>query len=219
VRFPGTRGEAMLSRIRLEEKISGFAGPAAIPRERRGHKRHLTILRVGTLVAEDKRELCLIRNISAGGLMALVYSSYQPGDRITVEFKTAQQVSGTVLWARDSNIGMAFDHPVAVDELLSNPPVLENGWRTRMPRVGLDRLATVRAGARVHWVTTCDISLGGVRIATDQPLEPGSQVVVTLDRFRSIAGVVRWQKEGEAGIAFNQVIPFQELKQWLALER
>ena len=98
--------------------------------------------------------------------------------------------------------------------LAGNNP-LENGWQQRMPRVEIDRLATVRAGARLYGVNTCDISQGGVKIETDEPLAAGEEVVITMDRFRPVAGLVRWSQEGLSGIAFNQVIPFRELMDWL----
>ena len=57
----------------LEETIFSFSREAPPPpRERRRQARHLTILKVGTLIVDGGRELCLIRNISAGGLMAHV---------------------------------------------------------------------------------------------------------------------------------------------------
>ncbi len=55
----------------VEETTFSFSSAAPQP-DRRRQTRHLTILRVGTLIIEGRRELCLIRNISAGGLMAHV---------------------------------------------------------------------------------------------------------------------------------------------------
>ena len=54
-----------------------------------------------------------------------------------------------------------------------------------------------------------------MKIEIDEPLELASEVVIPLDRFRPVAGVVRWYHEGVCGISFNQVIPFQELIAWL----
>ena len=205
----------MLSRECHEETTFSFSAEAPPPPERRRDQRHLTILRVGALIAGAERELCLIRNISAGGLMAHVYSHHEKGDRVAVELKSDHQIPGHILWVDDSNVGIAFDEPIDVEELLANQGTLDNGWRPRPPRVEVDRLATLRCGARIHAVNTRDISQGGVKIETDQPIEPGSDVVLMLDRFRPIHGVVRWCSNGSAGIAFNQVIPFHELMAWL----
>src|SRR5438067_147851 len=77
--------------------------PAA---ERRQATRHLTILRVGALIGPEGRELCLIRNISAGGLMAHVYSHHPKGEPVAIEFKTNHHIHGKVIWSEGSNIGV-----------------------------------------------------------------------------------------------------------------
>jgi len=205
----------MLSKECHEETIFSFSEKPPRPIERRQRTRHLTILRVGVLIGPAGRELCLIRNISAGGLMAHVYSCHVPGEAVAVELRTDEPVPGRTLWADESNIGIQFDAPIDVEAMLAGNNPLENGWQQRMPRVEIDRLATVRAGARLYGVNTCDISQGGVKIETDEPLAAGEEVVITMDRFRPVAGLVRWSQEGLSGIAFNQVIPFRELMGWL----
>jgi hypothetical protein len=198
----------------LEETTFSFSTSAPQP-DRRRTARHLTILRVGALIIDGRRELCLIRNISAGGLMAHVYSPIEHGQRLAVELKSDQTVAGSVIWVEDVNIGVSFDEPIDVEEMLAIQAVSANGWRPRLPRVEVDRLGTVRAGARTYAVSTCDISQGGVKLEIDQPLQPGEDVVFTPERFRPVQGVVRWFHGGTCGISFNQVIPFHDLMRWL----
>lgn len=197
------------------ETTFSFSPDAPRPPERRRDAREITILRVGILVGPDGRELCLVRNISGGGLMAHVYCRHAEGERVIVELKTDHQIPGYVLWVSESNVGIKFDEPIDVEAMLTNQSMLDNGWRHRMPRVEVDRLATLRVGARLYGVNTCDISQGGVKIETDEPLQPGQEVVLSLDKFRPVAGVVRWCDGGFGGIAFNQPIPFNELMAWL----
>jgi hypothetical protein len=192
-----------------------FSHAVPAPPERRGSERHLKILRVGTLVIDGRRELCLIRNISAGGVMAHVYSRLAPGQPVIVELKTHHPAAGRVVWVREANAGIAFDEAMDVAELLANPAVLDNGWRPRTPRVEIDRMATLRAGARTYWVQARDISQSGVKVGTDHPPAPDTEVVLALEGFRPLPGVVRWSRDDGCGIAFNQLIPFGELIDWL----
>jgi hypothetical protein len=205
----------MLAQERIEETSFSFSTQVPQPPERRVGERYVKILRVGALLVEGRRELCLIRNIAAGGLMAHVYSSVHPGQRVLVELKSNQRVAGQVAWVREANAGIAFDEPVDVGELLANPAVLDNGWKTRAPRVEVDRPAVLRVGARTFRVRTRDISQSGVRIDTDQALTPDSQVVLTPEDFRSVAGTVRWQQGRATGISFNHTVPLAELIAWL----
>jgi hypothetical protein len=177
--------------------------------------RRLTTLRVGIITIRGTRELCLIRNISEGGLRAHVYSSVDVGEEVSVELKTGQQTAGSVIWRRDGSIGVQFDDKVDVEALLASHLAQDGGQRPRMPRVEVDRLGELRIGARLYPINTCDMSQGGVRIEIDHPLEVGEAVVLTLEKFRPVNGTVRWFREGTGGIAFNQVIPFHELMRWL----
>lgn len=209
----------MLSKESHQETTFSFSHRPPEPGERRRDPRHLTILRVGALIGAGGRELCLIRNISAGGLMAHVYSHHATGEKVSVELKGNQPIDGEVVWAEQSNVGVRFTEQIDVAEMLSNNALLENGLQPRLPRVEVDRLATVRCGARLYGVNTRDISQGGVKVETDSPLEEGSQIVLTMEKFRPLQGVVRWCGDGFAGIAFHQLIPFGELMSWLIPER
>ena len=208
----------MLSNDCHEETTFSFSEKAPQPPERRRDPRHLTILRVGALIGPQGRELCLIRNISAGGLMAHAYSPHKLGERVSVELKTKQAMDGEVIWVSDSNIGVQFDAPIDVAELLATH-VSKDGWRPRTPRVEVDRLATLRCGARLYAANTRDISQGGVKLEIDEPLEVGSDVVLTMERFRPLLGVVRWCQDGFAGVEFTELLPFQELIGWLRDQR
>jgi hypothetical protein len=205
----------MLAENQILETSFSFSEQVPAPPERHDGERYVTILRVGVLVIDGRRELCLIRSISAGGLMAHVYSPVQSGQRVIVELKSNQQIEGEVNWVRDADAGISFDTPVDIAQMLATPTVLENGWRPRLPRVEVDRLATVRVGARTYWVRTRDVSQGGVKIDIDQPLEPDTAVVVTMNDLRPLAATVRWQNGRACGIGFNDLIPFDELITWL----
>ena len=202
---------------RVVETGFSFSNDVPQPPERRTNERHIKILRVGTVVVDGRRELCLIRNISAGGVMAHVYSQLMPGQCVSVELKTSQPVTGRVVWTRGGNAGIQFDTAMDVAELLATPQGADNGWRPRTPRVEIDRMATLRAGARTAWVHARDISQSGVKLETETDAAPeeGEEVVITLEGFRPMPGVVRWVSEGFCGISFNQLIPFSDLIDWL----
>ena len=176
--------------------------------------RRLTTLRVGTMTLRGQRELCLIRNVSEGGLRAHIYSPVEIGEKVLVELKTDQQTSGTVSWIEGGLIGVQFDEAVDVEELLASH-LQDSARQARMPRVDVDKLGELRIGSRLYPINTRDMSQGGVRIEIDHPLEVGERVVLTLEKFRPIEGTVRWYETGTGGIAFNQVIPFHELMRWL----
>ncbi|MFD1107300.1 PilZ domain-containing protein [Sphingobium olei] len=66
-----------------------------------------------------------VRNLSASGLMADCERAVPAGIRVTCELRGVGQVSGTIAWARDEKIGMAFDVPI--DPQLARKPISTAG--------------------------------------------------------------------------------------------
>ena len=193
------------------------APPApASERERRDGQRHMTLYRVGSIVVEDRRELCLIKNISAGGMMIRLYCSIAEETPVTVELKSGQPVSGKIGWTRDHHAGISFDEPIDVIDILSTSM---DGPRPRMPRIETNCQATLRDGANVLRVLACDISQGGLKIRCETVVAQGSDVVVSLPGLEPQRGMACWSDDGFMGITFNRLLPLGELVGWLQGQR
>jgi hypothetical protein len=207
--------------VTLEEKlvettVYSLAAAAPGPSDRRADERHLTLYRVGSLAIGDRRELCLIKNISAGGMLIRAYCEIPPGTRISVELKHGTPVHGIVRWAEDKTVGITFDTPVDVVDLLA---ASMDGPRPRMPRVEVTCPASLREDGTVHRIQLRDISQGGIKFDTRGAVTVGSEVVVTLPGLAPQPGVVRWQDSGCYGITFNRVLPLPVLVAWLQEQR
>lgn len=176
----------------------------------------MTLFRVGSIIVDDRRELCLIKNISAGGMMMRVYCPLVEGTRIAIELKNGHPVTGRISWARDLNVGVAFDEPIDVIDLLSSSM---DGPRPRMPRIEVSHYATLREGATVRRVKICDISQGGAKVDCYGPIQANSEIVLSLNGFDPLPGVVRWVDDRHAGLTFNRVLPLGELVGWLQSQR
>jgi hypothetical protein len=186
------------------------------PEERRSGERHLSLLRVGALTIDGRRELCLIRNISAGGMLIRAYSKIETGTRLSIELKQGEAVSGIARWTKDDCVGVRFDSPIDVLALISNA---NDGQRPRMPRVEVHCTAWVREDATVHRMKASNVSQGGVRVEGSVPLPIGADVIVTLNGLAPQPGVVRWQDGSSYGITFNRVIALSDLVTWLQEQR
>lgn len=205
----------MLSHECVEDTSISLSPRTPPPPERRGQQRHMTILRVGALIVDGERELCLVRNISSGGVMAHVYRDIEVGTRVQIEIKNDEPLPGRIIWADEANVGIAFDTKIDVPDLLATSKILGDGRQARRPRVAIDRTVRIRCGGEIFPAMARDISQGGVKITIDQSLPVDADVVVTLEGFRPVAGIVRWQAQEQCGISFIQVIPIQELCDWL----
>jgi hypothetical protein len=184
--------------------------------ERRDGERLMTLYRVGSILVENRRELCLIKNISAGGMMIRLYCSVAEGTPVTVELKSGQPIQGKISWTKDQTAGVAFNRPVDVIDILSSSM---EGPRPRMPRIEVNCHATLREGANMLRVAVCDVSQGGLKIKTDTIFQQGADVIVTLAGLDPQPGIASWNLNGYAGITFNRLLPLGELVTWLQGQR
>ena len=201
---------------RVETTSYSLSDAAPEPAERRSDERHVTLFRVGALLIDGRRELCLIKNISGGGMMLRLYCTVQPGKPIGVELKNGTPISGKVSWARGDQVGVTFDAPIDVLEVLAND---SNGPTPRMPRIETSAIVHVRLGASTHRMRLCDISQGGVKVEPTVALPVDAEVVVTFGGLAPQPGVVRWCSGGYAGVSFNRPLPLPELVGWLQSQR
>lgn len=196
----------------LETTLYSLSDAAPKPDDRREGERHLTLFRVGSITISDRRELCLIKNISAGGMMIRAYCPVPEGTPLSIELKSGQPVTGKASWTRDHNVGVAFDQPIDVIEILSSSA---DGPRPRMPRIEVDCIASVRDGANVYRLPVCDISQGGLKVKGDPAIEHGCDLSVSLTGLEPRPAALRWRQDGHLGISFNRLIPLADLVGWL----
>lgn len=189
------------------------------PDTRRSEPRLMTLLRVGSIIVDGVRELCLVRNISSMGLMLHVYSHLTEGQRVSVELKTGQQLGGRVMWIDGTNAGIAFDEPIDVMAMLASHLVSDTEHKPRMPRVEVRAPATLRMGGHSYRVVTRDVSQGGAKVTLDTILPQDADVVLAMEGFHSLHGVLRWCDGQVAGVTFNTVIPWPQLVRWLKERR
>ena len=200
----------------VETTLYSLSDRAPDPVERRDGERYLTLFRVGSVMIEDRRELCLIKNISAGGMMIRPYCRLEPGTSVSVELKRGEQIPGSVSWVRDESAGIAFDRQIDVVELLATSM---EGPRPRMPRVEVRCIASVRHGSNVYGMRAHDISQGGLKVESDRDVDVGSEVMVTLPGLPSKQAFVRWRDGRSYGITFDRLLALPQLVDWLREQR
>ena len=201
-----------MAKQRVETTLYSLSSTPPGRPERRKGERYFSLLRVGALIVDGRRELCLIRNVSAGGMMIRPYSIIQEGVRLTVELKHGVTVSGEAQWAENDLVGVLFDEPIDVVALLTKS---DDGPQPRMPRIALDCLVWVRQDANVHRSRGINISQGGICIQMDTELDIGAHVIISTPGLIPAAGVVKWQDGEFYGVGFNRVFPVEELMSFL----
>ena len=188
----------------------------AVPRpaERRSDERLSAMLRVGKLTdASGNEQLIKVKNLSAGGVMAIVTRAPEVGEKVSVEL-SSQRIPSSVVWTRDDTVGVKFDQNVDLGELLAGRKP-RHGFRPRPPRLDIPCKASVRVGKTYYTVDVHDISLGGIKVEPIEEYCVGKNVVVVVESLRPVKGEVRWYSDRRAGIVFERPLEFEELTEWV----
>ena len=188
----------------------------AVPRpiERRVDERLTAMLRVGKLTdANGTEQLIKIKNLSAGGVMAIVSRAPVVGDQVKIEL-SSERIPASVVWTRENAAGLKFDQDVDLGELLAGRKP-RHGFRPRPPRLQIPCKASVRVGKTYYTVDVHDISLGGIKVEPIDEYCVGKKVVVVVESLRPTKGEVRWYSERRAGIVFDRPLEFDELSEWV----
>ena len=188
----------------------------AVPRpmERRNDDRVSAMLRVAKLSnGSGEQQLVRVKNLSAGGLMAIVGSAPSVGDHVDVEL-SSEKIPGSVVWIRNDLVGIKFDQNVDLGELLAGRKQ-RHGFRPRPPRLEIACKASVRVGKLYYSVDVHDISLGGMKVEPIEEYCVGKKVIVVVESLRPIKGEVRWYSDRRAGIVFDKPLEFDELTEWV----
>lgn len=214
IRRKTSHAPALVPEVALESMIFSLTTDVPRPTDTRADERLLANLPVAKVLADEWQDLCRIRNITAGGLMAETTSYHEAGVPLLVELNSNQRIRGNLVWTRDTIIGIKFDQNIDIREILANrrPRI---GFRPRPARLDIQCSATIKIEGLYHQVEVQDISLGGIKVRLRDRECVGKDVLVTVESLRPIKGTIRWYREGMAGIVFQQALTFEEVAEWL----
>jgi hypothetical protein len=214
IRRKSPRGPVVETDAAFESTTVSLSTAVPRPVERREEERVSAMLRVGKLVdAAGNQQLIRVKNMSAGGVMAIVSRAPTIGDQVQIEV-SSQKIPSTVVWTRDDLVGFKFDQDVDLGELLAGRKP-RHGFRPRPPRLEIACKASVRVGKVYYTVGVHDISLGGMKVEPIDEYCVGKKVIVVVESLRPIKGEVRWFSERRAGIVFDKPLDFDELSEWV----
>ncbi|MCW3847646.1 PilZ domain-containing protein [Sphingomonas sp. LB-2] len=187
--------------------------PTALPAPAEGYE---SALDSAILVGEERRILCRIsRFTAAGATLRLTVDALAEGEAHILELRNGQAIPGTIAWLGEGEAGFLFDAAMDVVGTLARNLAILPAERRRVPRVEVRQTVCLHRGNNVEFTRTRDISQAGVGIETGLALQEGDEVQLAFDGLRPIAGKVRWERDGLAGIAFNEELGWQMLMPWL----
>jgi hypothetical protein len=183
------------------------------PLERRADDRVPAMLQTAKLQSASGEQLIKVKNLSAGGLMAVVATPPEVGEKLEIEF-SSEKIPASVVWIRDDHVGIKFEQDIDLGELLAGRKP-RHGFRTRPPRLDIACKASIRVGKLYYNVDVHDISLAGMKVEPIEEYCVGKKVIVVVESLRPVKGEVRWYHDRRAGVVFDKPLRFDELAEWV----
>jgi hypothetical protein len=172
------------------------------------------LVEVGPIVG-----FCLAKNISSSGMMGRFYTPCSVGAQAKVHFNDFHFTSGMIAWSNDGAIGVKFDEPIDVEQMLALLSQPRLGSKVnRALRLAIEANAEVVCDGRTVPVDLLDISQKGVKLRSPF-LNQGDEVVVKIDGLEPRKAMVQWAKGGMAGLNFVRPLNFDQLGEWAVREQ
>jgi hypothetical protein len=215
IRRKGAPSRTEVTDAAFESTTVSLSTAVPRPAERRDDDRVTPVLRIAKMVhPSGEQQLVRVKNLSAGGVMAIVSRPPAPGDHVQLEM-SSQKIPASVVWVREDLAGFKFDQNVDLGELLAGRKA-RHGFRSRPPRLEIPCKASVKVGKTYYTVDVHDVSLGGIKVEPIGEYCVGQAVVVAIESMKPIRGEVRWFSDRKAGIVFDKPLEFEELSEWVA---
>lgn len=185
--------------------------PVAVEPDRRCGPRVRTVYRITPVSVRDDQGLARIRNISDGGMQLDMTLPVVLGDRVKVLLSATHILKGRVVWTNGNECGLRFDEPIDSIAMLHESSEAIRAPGARAPRLPVNTIAVAESEGSTRAVKVCDVSQRGMKITDDGSFTPGIPVRVTLASGVQRRGIVRWSKDGFAGVLLTETFSPSEL--------
>jgi len=172
-------------------------------------------LDAATLTGEGVNLPCAIRKLNAAGATLHHDAGLTEGDALSLVLASGQSIPGTIAWVTGEAAGFVFDAPIDVVSTVARTLASLPAERRQMPRIELHQTVSLSHKGAIEFTRSRNLSQGGTAIDSRRVLLPGDAVQISFDGLRPIDGTVRWSHEGQAGVEFDEALPWQILMPWL----
>lgn len=180
--------------------------------DRRAGERHRSVWRIAKVVRASDMGLWRVRNISDRGMMLAANVDVSVGEKLEISLSPTIDMQGQIVWVRDGNCGVAFDHPIEVTEVLRALAAEQQGSGYRQPRLPFERDAEISVGGSVRPIKLLNLSHSGVGFQHDGSLEVGKALQVMLTPSVHRTAVVRWLNGRQGGLWLTEPLARSDLE-------
>ena len=172
----------------------------------------LAALRTAKLLCERGEYLCLLRDVSAGGVRLGLFHNVPAASHAFLELANGEVYPMLRVWQRERQASYRFTHPIDPTELIAEP----ESHPRRPIRIRVAHPGLVYADRVVRPMELRDISQNGASFEADTYLALGQTLVLSLEPLPELNG---WVRGRAFGVVFDHGLRLDELAAYaLALQ-
>jgi hypothetical protein len=169
--------------------------------------RFTLLIRTAKLIGASGEFLCVIRDASSTGVSIRTFHPLPNNEQLTLELPNGDQHAIERVWERDGSAGFRFSVAVDIDRLLQN----KSRFPKRPVRLKLQLPALISCHGTTAGVVIRNLSQQGARIESPLRLSLDQRLRLEADNLPIIQASVRWRKDSEYGLVFDDTFQFAEL--------
>ena len=175
----------------------------------RGSARVALLIRPAKLISGRFEYPCVMRDVSESGVSVRLFHPFGEHGSWQIEMLGGERHKIEQIWLDGLTAGFRFADPVDLDQILANA----GPYRNRPVRLTVDVPAILEHGSNKSHVTLNNISQQGARLMSSDYLALGQLVVLQSDCLPRIYAKVRWRKNEQYGLVFEETFKLAELSE------
>lgn len=191
--------------------LADVAGAHGGNADRRDRSRDVTMFRVARVLARGDQGLARLLNISDWGLMLSIKLDLMLNDEVTVDLSESCTLTGYVVWRDADWCGLKLKEAIDAAALLRRLSEERHAPGARQLRLPIEKRVVVTSELGIQIVRLRDISQRGAKLVHDGRFHPGLLVKIQIRSGVERRGVVRWSRDGIAGVQFTKLLSVDDL--------
>lgn len=204
---PGMAGDFMRD---AAQRLGAAPLPEAIEAsdaESRRAPRFTLLIRAAKLTSADCEFLCVVRDASESGVSVRLFHPLPEGIPLSLELPNGDRHALERVWEEEGKAGFRFSEPTSLERIVESP----SRFAKRAVRVRIEVPCDLLAGLRWVGATIGNISQQGALIRTPERLSLIQRVKLRAEGMPEVAAKVRWRRNDEYGLSFEDTFQFAEL--------
>ena len=191
------------------EYSSGFEAdsrPVTDVADQRAAPRYTSLIRSAKLVCSQGEFICVIRDVSSTGISLRTFHSLPEDRMIALELQNGETYEMKEVRRQGLEASYQFDRPVLVERLIHET------WNFPKRQLRLNIAIPLELSSLTHTgeAETVNLSQQGARVACGIRFALDQTIRVTGEQFPETRAKVRWRKDGQYGLVFENTFSLRE---------